>query len=186
MRARPIPALEPFDLLSSWAGRWTSGRRTNTPGWSTEKAAIRHWVAELAALTSACASGHQLLADALGGTVGPMDEPEIGVDRHRPHPERRGGPVFGQPARVPCRACSGTRPRWSNRPPGATVLAGNEHSAVQALRVGRAAWGVQFHLEVEPARCAKWAAVPEYERTLAETSGACVLSKTRWLATCPS
>ena len=33
---------------------------------------------------------------------------------------------------------------------------------------GPLAWGVQFHVEVEPGTVPKWAAVPEYERTLTE------------------
>ena len=60
-------------------------------------------------------------------------------------------------------------------PPGALVLARNEHCEVQALRVGPLAWGVQFHLEVGPGTVPKWAAVPEYERTLNETLGSPLL-----------
>ena len=56
-------------------------------------------------------------------------------------------------------------------PPGALVLARNDYCEVQALRVGHLAWGVQFHLEVGPGTVPKWAAVPEYERTLNETLG---------------
>jgi hypothetical protein len=56
-------------------------------------------------------------------------------------------------------------------PPGAVVLARNEHSAVQARRVPPRTWSVQFHVEVGPGTVPKWAAVPEYERTLVPTLG---------------
>jgi hypothetical protein len=51
-------------------------------------------------------------------------------------------------------------------PPGGVVLASNGHCAIQALRVGRCAWGVQFHLEVGPDTVAEWSLVPEYRATL--------------------
>ena len=54
-------------------------------------------------------------------------------------------------------------------PEGAVALAGNDHCAVQALRVGSRAWGVQFHVEVEASTIPKWAQVPEYEEALART-----------------
>jgi GMP synthase-like glutamine amidotransferase len=52
-------------------------------------------------------------------------------------------------------------------PDDAQVLATNEFAAVQALRVGMLAWGVQFHLEVDESTVAKWAQVPEYGEVLA-------------------
>jgi hypothetical protein len=46
------------------------------------------------------------------------------------------------------------------------VLASNAHCGIQALRVGRLAWGVQFHLEVDAATVSQWSEVPEYRATL--------------------
>ena len=54
-------------------------------------------------------------------------------------------------------------------PEGAVVLARNDHCAVQALRVGPCAWGVQFHVEVQSSTIPKWARVPEYDEALART-----------------
>ena len=51
-------------------------------------------------------------------------------------------------------------------PPEGVVLACNEHCAVQALRVGRWAWGVQFHLEVSEDTVSQWSRVPEYRATM--------------------
>ena len=50
--------------------------------------------------------------------------------------------------------------------PDGVVLASNEHCAIQALRVGRWAWGVQFHLEVGEDTVPEWSLVPEYRATL--------------------
>jgi GMP synthase-like glutamine amidotransferase len=53
------------------------------------------------------------------------------------------------------------------RPPRhGVVLASNEHCGIQALRVGRWAWGVQFHLEVGEDTVSEWSLVPEYRATL--------------------
>jgi hypothetical protein len=48
------------------------------------------------------------------------------------------------------RAGIGTEVRRFDLPPGGTRLAQNARDANQAFRVGEAAWGLQFHLEVTP------------------------------------
>lgn len=91
--------------------------------------------------------GHQLIAHALGGQVG--DNPtgrEMGTVRIRLHPEAQADPLFaGLPDSFAAQAThlqSVLRP-----PPGAIVLARNDHDACHAFRWGDAAWGVQFHPE---------------------------------------
>jgi GMP synthase-like glutamine amidotransferase len=133
-----------------------------------EKAAIRHWVTDLERPYLGVCLGHQLLADALGGTVGLMDEPEIGVVTIALTPEGRADRVLGE---LP-ETLLGLQ--WHGAavvepPEGAVVLAGNDHCAVQALRVGSCAWGVQFHVEVQASTIPKWARVPEYEEALTRT-----------------
>lgn len=41
-------------------------------------------------------------------------------------------------------------------PPGATHLAASDRTAMQAFRVGRAVYGIQFHFECDTAMVAKW------------------------------
>lgn len=91
--------------------------------------------------------GHQLIAHALGGEVD--DNPngrEMGTVCIDLHAEAQADPLFaGLPAAFPAQAThlqSVLRP-----PPGATVLARNDHDACHAFRWGDAAWGVQFHPE---------------------------------------
>jgi GMP synthase-like glutamine amidotransferase len=109
--------------------------------------------------------GHQLLADALGGEVGPMTEPEIGLMEIELTPAGLADPAF---CRLPSPFCGlqwhGAQVR--RPPPGGVVLASNRHCAIQALRVGHRAWGVQFHLEVDEDTVSEWSLVPEYRATL--------------------
>ena len=91
--------------------------------------------------------GHQLLAHALGGEVGPNEVGrEMGTVRIHLHPAAQEDPLF---ARLPASfAAQATHLQSVLRPPaGATVLAHNEHDACHAFRWGDAAWGVQFHPE---------------------------------------
>jgi GMP synthase-like glutamine amidotransferase len=165
-----IPDLNPFDVLLVMGGPQHVWEEEEHPWLVEEKAAIRHWVVDLERPCLGVCLGHQLLADALGGTVGPMAVPEIGVHRIELTPSGAADPVVGRlPSSLP--GLQWHEAEVVEPPPGALVLAGNEHSAVQALRAGPAAWGVQFHLEVGPGTVRKWAAVPEYARTLTETFG---------------
>ena len=54
-------------------------------------------------------------------------------------------------------------------PPHSSVVATNAMCPVQAFRVGRQAWGVQFHVEVLADTVALWTAVPAYRSALERT-----------------
>jgi hypothetical protein len=51
-------------------------------------------------------------------------------------------------------------------PERSVVLATNAECAIQALRAGPRAWGVQFHMEVGDDTVDEWVAVPKYLRAL--------------------
>ena len=94
--------------------------------------------------------GAQLLAAAAGATVGPgADGPEIGWAPVDLAPDAVSDRLFaGLPERL-------TVLHWHgdafDLPPDAHRLAGSVRYPIQAFRVGAAAWGVQFHVEVTAA-----------------------------------
>jgi len=91
--------------------------------------------------------GHQLMAKALGGRVGfhPAGR-EIGTRRIHQTAAGRGDPVFqGIPAQFAAHLLH--EQTVLEPPPGAQVLACNDHDPHQALRLGERAVSVQFHPE---------------------------------------
>src|SRR5436190_449609 len=110
------------------------------------------------------------------------------VGRRRPPAHRlrapRGGRVYGGPERevgvlpVTLTAEGAADPLFAGLPPsfptlqwhgdtfdlpeGATLLASSPAFPNQAFRYGRAAYGIQFHMEVLPEMAREWALVPEY------------------------
>jgi GMP synthase-like glutamine amidotransferase len=172
-----IAPLEPFDLLLVMGGPMDVWEEHEHPWLVEEMSAIRYWVAELERPFLGVCLGHQLLAKALGGTVGPMAEPEIGVIDIELTDDGLADPLFADVG-SPFGASSTVVPalQWhgaevTEPPPGGVTLARTAECAVQAIRVGDHAWGVQFHVEAGPATVPLWATVPEYERTLAAHFG---------------
>ena len=63
-------------------------------------------------------------------------------------------------------------PIWgAEAPPGAVVLARSPLCAVQAMRIGRHAYGMQYHCEILPRTVSDWAAIPTYACALDATLG---------------
>jgi len=103
--------------------------------------------------------GGQLLAVAAGGSVARREPAEVGVSEVEILPTAGDDPLFGRvwtsgARRVPAIQFHGDQ--VTQVPPAALVLATNAAAPVQAFRVGQAAWGVQFHPEVDAAVLAGW------------------------------
>jgi GMP synthase (glutamine-hydrolysing) len=92
--------------------------------------------------------GSQILAQARGGKVAVNPAGwEIGGVTIELTPAGMDDPIFdGIPSRF--RSLATHEDRIEALPPGAVLLAGNVCSPVQAFRIGRTLWGVQFHPEL--------------------------------------
>ncbi len=102
--------------------------------------------------------GAQLLAVAAGGRVEPGDEgPELGPQLVAKRTAAADDPLLRSAPITPDVV------QWHHEavtvlPPGATLLASSPSYPNQAFRVGRLAWGFQFHIEATRATLAQWAA----------------------------
>lgn len=122
---------------------------TDRPDWSEKLAAwLRDAVDAQAPVLGIC-YGHQLLAHALGGSVGYHPQGiEIGTVPVDLAPEAAGDPLLaGLPSRFQAHVIHSQT--VTALPKGAVRLASNAHEATQAFRFGAQAWGVQFHPEFD-------------------------------------
>jgi GMP synthase-like glutamine amidotransferase len=165
-----IPVLEDYDALWVMGGPMDVWDVEEHPWLVAEKAAIRRWVNELKKPYLGLCLGHQLLADALGGTCGPQRPAEIGIlDVALTEAGQKDGLFEGLPVKQKCL-------QWhsvcvAQPPENATVLASSDSCRVQAMRVGSKAWSMQYHVEVEEDTIDNWAAVPAYREALNSTLG---------------
>ena len=136
--------MKPFDALLVMGGPMS----VNDPDdWiRREREFIREHVARGVPYLGICL-GSQFLAVACGGRVAPGPEPEIGVMPVRLAAEASTDPLFRALPR------EFDVVEWHGEgiaaPQEATVLASSARFPVQAFRVGRAAYGVLFHVELE-------------------------------------
>jgi GMP synthase (glutamine-hydrolysing) len=105
--------------------------------------------------------GHQLLAVAAGGRVGTNPQgPEYGAQLVAKRAAAATDPLFRSLPITPD-VIQWHHDAVLDLPPGAVLLATSPGCDVQALRVGRLAWGIQFHVETTPAIVRRWAADDE-------------------------
>ena len=173
-------ALDEGDAIPSDLGRWDAllvmggpmdvWQEDLFPWLIQEKSAIRQWVAALKKPYLGICLGHQLLADALGGKVGPMERPEVGICPVRLTGEGERDPMIATlgPA-FECLQWHGAEVK--RLPEAAETLAVNADGCIEALRVGECAWGIQFHVEITKDTVAEWSVVPEYAEALRRTLG---------------
>lgn len=158
----PLPAsLDGIDAVVAMGGPMSVNDESAHPWLVAEKRLIREAVEAGVPFWGSCL-GVQLLASSLGATVRAGDAPEVGILPVYPTAEAADDPVFS--------ALDWPRPtlQWHgdtfDLPRGATLLATSPAYPHQAFRVGRVAYGVQFHVEVTAGMADEWARVPEYER----------------------
>jgi len=62
-------------------------------------------------------------------------------------------------------------------PTGSEILAVSDLCPVQAIRVGKHAYGLQFHVELTAETVIEWASVPAYEQSLENALGSGALTR---------
>ncbi len=166
-----IPPLGGYDGLLVMGGPMDVWEE-NKHGWLVpEKAAIREAVRERGMPFLGVCLGHQLLADALGGEVSPMAQPEVGILEVELTVEATRDALFADmPKR--CKVLQWHGAEVTRVPSGSVVLARSPGCAVQAFRTGPTAWGVQYHVELTPRTVPEWGEVPAYRQSLRRTLGA--------------
>ncbi len=175
-RGQPIPSLERYDALWVMGGPMDVWEEDKYPWLQAEKAAIREAVSERGMPFLGVCLGHQLLAAALGGEVAPMAQPEVGILDVALTAAGTADPLLaGLPQGIKCLQWHGTE--VVEPPPGATVLADSSRCAVQALRVGEQAYGLQYHVELTASTVSEWAEVAAYKKSLERVLGANALPR---------
>jgi GMP synthase-like glutamine amidotransferase len=166
----PPPDLDPYDALIVLGGSMGPLDYDDYPWLIDETAKIREAVVERALPTLGICLGHQLLAAALGGRLGHMAQAEAGVVDIAYNEAGKRDPLFAGVADI---APSFQWHEWQvvELPPGALPLAGSPLCAVQAMRAGPRAWGVQFHIEIFDGTLDEWLAPPGHVEDLQSILG---------------
>lgn len=165
-----IPDLDAFDILIAMGGPMDVWEETEHPWLVREKQAIREWIQVADKPFLGFCLGHQLLASALGGEVGPSKVPEIGIHDVQLTVTGRAHPLFAEsPDHFDTLQWHSAE--VTKAPEGSTILAQSPACAINALAVASCAFGVQYHQEMTPTTVGDWGQIPAYRIALEKALG---------------
>ncbi|HEX9449464.1 MAG TPA: type 1 glutamine amidotransferase [Dongiaceae bacterium] len=171
-----IPPLDHYDALWVMGGPMDVWEDDQFAWLIDEKRAIREAVVDRQMPYLGLCLGHQLLAAALGGAVGKMARPEVGILDIDLTAAGRADPIFtGLPAHLTALQWHGAEVQ--KLPAGAAVLAQSPLCPIQAMRIGRHAYGLQCHIELLAQTVQEWSAVPAYACALDAALGAGAMAR---------
>lgn len=165
-----LPKIDGFDALWVLGGPMDVWQEDAHPWLKEEKTFIRECVGERGVPFLGLCLGHQLLAEALGGEVGPSKTPEIGVMPVQLTEVGATGVLFdGLPETF--NTLQWHSAEITKMPEGGRCLATSPACAVQAMSWQTRAFSLQFHVEVEADTFDNWAEIPEYAAALDKALG---------------
>jgi len=170
-----ILPLDAYDALWVMGGPMDVWEEDRHPWLAAEKRAIRAAVERELPFMGICL-GHQLLGAAMGGRVAKAAQAEVGILDVALTEAGCRDPLFAGMAPV-FKALQWHGAEVAAAPPGAAVLAQSPLCQVQAMRLGRCAYGLQYHTELTQRTVDEWSRIPAYACSLDQTLGAGALSR---------
>jgi len=146
------PPPDGFDAVMVFGGRMNVGEEADNPWLTDEYELQRAWITEEKPLLGVCL-GAQTLAHAVGGRVGRASRWQAGFYEVALTDEGKADPVLGV---LPERFEAFLANAYEFEPPPHAILLATTHDQQQGFRVGKRAWGVQFHPEARKEQVLAW------------------------------
>jgi len=166
-----LPPFDDYDALVVMGGPQQTDQELAYPWLKAEKNYIHRAIMEGAKPVLGICLGSQLIADVMGGCVGPMAVPEIGILAVETTPAALGDALFDGFA-SPSKTLQWHLNAVLKLPPSATHLMYSSACENQAFRIGDRVWGLQFHMELDSKMVLGTEAFPEYVAALEVQNGA--------------
>ena len=170
-RGAPLPRPEDFDLLVVMGAAIQAWQVAENPWLASEIAAIGHWAGTLKKPFLGICFGHQLLAAALGGSVGRSAQKEVGAFDVRFCGGGNRDRLLDGTGVDGFTALHWHHAEVTSLPEGASVLASSATTPVQAMAIGSHALSVQFHWEWTLSFIKEWADMPNWASALDDELG---------------